>query len=98
MPFDVHKAEKEQLTLIRAASGRELTEYEKNKLANIEENAQENKIEIIKVNGQRLQVDTANKEVTINLGDLAFKSTLTPADVAPDEIFFIKCELDESNL
>jgi hypothetical protein len=98
MPFEVRKPKEKPAVLIRAASGHELTEYEKNKLANIEDNAQENKIESIKINGQRLQIDKVNKEVTINLGDLAFKSKITPEDLTANEIFFIKCDLDESDL
>jgi predicted metalloprotease with PDZ domain len=98
MPFEVRKPKEKPAVLIRSASGHELSEYEKNKLANIEDNAQENKIESIKLNDQRLQIDKVNKEVTINLGDLAFKSKITAEDLDTNEIFFIKCELDESNI
>lgn len=98
MPFEVSKAKEKPAVLIRAASGHELSEYEKNKLANIEENAQENKIESIKLNNKKLQIDKANKEVSINLGDLAFKNNVSFEDLNTDEIFFIKCELGESSL
>ena len=94
--FDVRKPSKKPIVVIRAATGNELSNYEKRKLANIEDNAQENKIEVIRVNDQRLQVDPINKEVRIDLGNLAFKSKVTPIDLAADELFFIKCELDEA--
>lgn len=94
--FDVRKPSKKPIVVIRAATGNELSNYEKRKLANIEDNAQENKIEVIRVNDQRLQVDPINKEVRIDLGNLAFKSKITPGDMSADELFFIKCELDET--
>lgn len=93
--FDVRKPTKKPIVVIRAATGNELSNYEKHKLANIEDNAQENKIEVIRVNNQRLQIDPINKEVKIDLGNLAFKSKVTPGDLSADELFFIKCELDD---
>jgi hypothetical protein len=42
-----------------------------------------------------LQIDPINKEVRIDLGNLAFKSKVTPGDLSADELFFIKCELEE---
>ena len=93
--FDVRKPTKKPIVVIRAATGNELSNYEKRKLANIEDNAQENKIEVIRVNNQQLQVDPINKEVRIDLGNLAFRSKVTPNDLSADELFFIKCELDE---
>lgn len=98
MPFEVTRHKKEQPILIRTASNYELTEYEKNKLAGIEENAQKNKLEGVRLNGNRLDIDTNSKEVAINLGDLAFKSLVTPGDLAADDIFFIKCELRNEDL
>jgi hypothetical protein len=93
------KVQKQQqnapLTVIRAASGNELTNYEKKKLASIEENAQENKIEVIKVNGVRIPVDSDSKVADINLGALSFKNTVVPEDLDSNEYFFIRCELDE---
>ena len=96
--FDVRKPKQKQVVVIRAATGNELSNYEKHKLTSVEAGAQENKIEVIKVNGQRLKVDPLNKEVKIDLGDLAFKQKVTPADLSRDELFFIKCSLDESDL
>lgn len=93
--FDVRKPTKKPIVVIRAATGNELSNYEKRKLANIEDNAQENKIEVIRVNNQQLQIDPINKEVRIDLGNLAFRSKVTPNDLSADELFFIKCELDD---
>ena len=91
----VNKQQGSQLTVIRAASGNELTNYEKKKLANIEENAQENKIEAIRVNDKRINVDQETKVAQINLGELAFKNAVTSDDFDNDTWFFIKCELNE---
>jgi predicted metalloprotease with PDZ domain len=96
--IEIRKPEQKPVVVIRAATGNELSNYEKQKLANIEENAQENKIEIIKVNDQRLQIDPVNKEVNIKLGNLAFKSSVTANDISAEELFFIKCELDDADL
>lgn len=96
--IEIRKPVQKPIVVIRAATGSELSNYEKNKLANIEDNAQKNKIEVIKVNGQRLPIDPINKEVRIDLGNLAFKSAVTPKELSADELFFIKCELDEANL
>lgn len=96
--FDVKKPKQKPIVVIRAATGNELSNYEKRKLASIEDNAQENKIEVIKVNNQRVQIDPLNKEVNIDLGQLAFKSQVGPGELAADELFFIKCELDEKAL
>ena len=94
--IDVRKPTNKPITVIRAASGHELSNYEKNKLAGIEENAQKNKIEIIKLNDERLQIDSDNKAVTINVGNLAFKNKVGASDLDTEEMFFIKCDLDES--
>ena len=96
--IEIRKPTKKPIVVIRAATGHELSNYEKRKLANIEENAQENKIEIIKLNNQRLPIDTINKEVKIELGNMAFKSKVSPEDISSEELFFIKCELDENSI
>jgi hypothetical protein len=88
------KQPKNAITVIRPASSKELTEYEKNKLAGIEDEAQRNKIETVRVNGVRVPVDEETKTANIKLGDLAFKSAISPEDLDTDEYFFIKCELD----
>lgn len=86
------------ITVIRAASGNELTNYEKKKLASVEANAQENVIEAIKVNGKRATIDSETKVAQIYVGDLAFKSTVSPEDLDSNQWFFIRCELDESEV
>ena len=96
--FDVRKPKQKPMVVIRAATGHELSNYEKYKLSSIEERAQENRIEVIKLNDQRLEIDPVNKEVKIELGDLAFKQKITQADLSADELFFIKCELDEMTI
>ena len=77
-----------------------MSEYEKNKLANIEKNAQENRIETISliVNGDKQIIEPLNKEVNIELGSLAIKSNVTPKDISKDDLFVIKCELDDTIL
>lgn len=94
----IHKKIERPVVLIRAATGYELSRYERNKLANIEEEAQVNKLEAVKVNGQLLPIDPLTKEVNIELGDLAFKSKVSPDDISLEELFFIKCDLDDAEL
>ena len=96
MPFDVRKPNKEPIVVIRTASAHELSDYEKFKLQNIEENAQENKIELIKldVNGATIPASVSNKEAVIELGELALQNKITPKEISPEELFFIKCALD----
>lgn len=92
--FEVKKPKQKPIVVIRAATGNELSNYEKRKLANIEDSAQENRIEAIRVNGDRLKIDPLNKEVNLDLGNLAFKQKVSPAELSADELFFIKCELE----
>lgn len=94
--FEVRRPSKKPMVIIRAATGNELSNYEKRKLANIEENAQENKIEVIKINDKRLPIDPLNKEVRINLGDLAFTNKVKPDDLSADDLFFIECSLEDN--
>lgn len=94
--FDVRKPTQKQIVVIRAATGNELSNYEKRKLMNIENNAQENKIEVIKVNDKKLQIDPINKEVRIDLGDLASKDAITSKEISADDLFFISCSLDSA--
>lgn len=81
-------------TIIRTASERELSNYEKNKLAEIEERAQQNRLEAIRLNGNRLPIDSETKAVNIKVGDLAFKSIVTPKELDTNELFFIRCSLN----
>jgi hypothetical protein len=90
----VQKQQDTPNTIIRAASGSELTAYEKSKLAKIEEHAQQNKLEAIKINGTRISIDPNTKTANIKVGDLAFKSTVTSNEIDSNELFFIRCSLD----
>ncbi len=96
MPFDLHRPKQEPLVVIRAASAQELSAYEKYKLTTIEENAQQNKLERIKldVNGKKSFVDIVDKEATIELGDLAVQNNISPTDISKEDIFFIECALN----
>ena len=98
MSFYVRKPTQTPVVVIRAATGNELSNYEKNKLANIEENAQENKIEVISLNigGDKQRIAALNKEVVINLGELSNKDKITPKEISSEELFMIKCELEEA--
>jgi predicted metalloprotease with PDZ domain len=93
--IEIKRPTQKQIVVIRSATGNELSNYEKRKLAGIESGAQVNTIEVIKINGQRLQIDKLNKEVNIDLGVLADKDAVTPKEISPDELFFIKCTLEE---
>jgi hypothetical protein len=94
--IEIRRPNKKPIVVIRAATGNELSTYEKRKLANIEENAQVNKIEAIKVNGQHIHIDPQTKAADIKLGNLAFKSNITSNEISAEELFFITCELDET--
>jgi hypothetical protein len=93
--FKIHKPKRRPIAIIRAASAYELTDYERRKLASVEENAQENKIETIRLNGQLLDIDPSSKTIDINLGDLAFKSEILPSDMSDDEVFYLTCDSEE---
>jgi ABC-type Zn uptake system ZnuABC Zn-binding protein ZnuA len=95
MSFDVKRPTQKPIVVIRAATGNELSNYEKRKLKTIEDNAQENKIEVIKVNNKVMPVDKLNKEVRIDLGELSQKDTITSNEISEDDLFWIKCELDK---
>jgi hypothetical protein len=90
----VQQKQSTPVSVIRAASERELADYEKNKLATIEENAQQNKLEVIRLNGARIPIDPDTKTANIKVGDLAFKSAVTSSDIDNNELFFIRCALD----
>ena len=97
--INIQKQQDKPITIIRAATGHELTEYEKKKLAKIEEGAQQNKIEAVRVDGVKMPIDPETKTVLIdlnlkdNLKNLAFKSMINSTDIDPEDLFFIKCEL-----
>ena len=98
--FDVRKPKQKPIVVIRAASAAELSEYEKEKLASIQANAEENLINIISldIDGNKQSIQPIDKEVTIDLGSLALQSSITPDDISQDDCFIIKCELDEDML
>lgn len=98
--FEINKPKPKPIVVIRAATCQELSEYEKNKLASIEENAQENKIDMISlnINGDKQRLDPVDKEVQLNLGSLALSSSVTPADISTDDLFIIQCELKDTEL
>ena len=81
-------------SVIRPASERELSNYERTKLASIEEQAQQNKLEAVRVNGVRVPIDSETKTANIKVGDLAFKSVVTSNELDTNELFFIRCSLD----
>jgi ABC-type Zn uptake system ZnuABC Zn-binding protein ZnuA len=95
--FDVNKPKQKPTAIIRSATAGELSEYQKRKLDGIEENAQENKIEMVNlsVDGAARRLEPVNKEITIDVGKLATKSTITPADVASEELFYITCDITD---
>lgn len=97
--FDVKRPSKKPIVVIRTATPQELSDYEKWKIKNIEEGAQVNKIEAVRI------MTSSNKEVfssidakvaTIELGDLAVKSKITAEDISAEELFLIECALDDS--
>ena len=98
--FNVQRPKQKPIVVIRAASCAELSVYEKQKLKSIEDNAQENKIETISlsINGNKQRLEPTYKEVNLELGELALKSSITSADISSDELFVIKCMLDESSI
>ena len=98
--FEVSRPKQKPIVVIRAATGKELSEYEKHKLASIEKNAQENKIEIISLNvdGHKQQIMPINKEVRIDLGKMALSDSVTPADISTEDLFIIRCTLDDAEL
>jgi hypothetical protein len=90
----LQKRQDKPTTLIRAASSKELSDYEKNKLAAIEDGAQQNKLEGIRLNGTRVDIEKDTKIANIKVGDLAFKSAVTSNEIDNNELFFIRCSLD----
>lgn len=95
--LEIRKPTHKPIVVIRAATGHELSMYEKRKLASIEDNAQENKIEAVSVNvnGEKQRLPIDSKEVCINLGELALKNTITPNELSAEDLFFIECALNE---
>ena len=97
--FDIRRPaakNKKQISVIRTATATELRNYEMLKLVKGRE--PENNVKITNVVNQRFHFIPPNQLDKNKLGNLAFKQSISPADVSVDELFFIKCELDESAL
>ncbi len=95
--FEVKRPEEKSIVVIRTATPQELSNYEKWKLENIEEGAQVNKLEMIRVETPSKKdafVSIENKTAKIELGELALKSKITAEEVSPEELFLIECVLE----
>ena len=95
--FEVKRSAKKSIIVIRSASPKELSNYEKWKLKNVEEGAQVNKLEMIKVetpSKKEAFVSVENKTAKIELGELALKSKITPEEISPEDLFLIECALE----
>lgn len=96
--FEVKKPVEKSIVVIRTASPQELTNYEKWKLENIEEGAQVNKLELIRVttsSNKEAFTSIDNKTATIELGELALKDKITAKEISSEELFLIECALQD---
>jgi hypothetical protein len=96
--FEVRRPEEKPIVVIRTATPRELSKYEKWKLENIEEGAQVNKLEQIQVetpSKKEAPINIENKTAKIELGELALKNEVTPEEIAPEALFVIECSLQD---
>lgn len=96
--FEVKRPEEKPIIVIRTATPHELSNYEKWKLENIEEGAQVNKLEMIRVetpSKKEAYASIDNKTAKIELGELALKNKITAEDISPEELFLIECTLEE---
>ena len=94
--FEVKRPEEKSIVVIRTATPQELSNYEKWKLENIEEGAQVNKLEMIRVetpSKKEAFVSIDNKTATIELGELAVKDKITAKEISTEELFLIECAL-----
>ena len=95
--FEVKRPEEKPIIVIRTASPQELSNYEKWKLENVEEGAQVNKLEMIRVETSTKKealVSIDNKTATIELGELALKDKITAKEISTEELFLIECALN----
>ena len=95
--FEVRRQEEKPIVVIRTATPHELSNYEKWKLENIEEGAQVNKLEMIRVetpSKKEVFSSIENKTAKIDLGELALKNKITQEDISPEELFLIECSLE----
>ena len=96
--FDVKRSTKKSIIVIRTATPKELSNYEKWKLRNVEDGAQVNKLETIRVetpSKKEAFVSIENKTARIELGELALKNRITPEEISPDDLFLIECALQD---
>ena len=96
--FEVKRPVEKPIVVIRTASPQELSNYEKWKLENVEEGAQVNKLELIKVvtpSKKEAFTSIDNKVATIKLGELALKDKITAKEISPEELFLIECALQD---
>jgi hypothetical protein len=96
--FVVKRPEEKPIIVIRTATPHELSTYEKWKIENIEEGAQVNKLEMIRVetpSKKEAYASIDNKVAKLELGELALKSKVTPEDISPEELFLIECVLQD---
>jgi hypothetical protein len=97
--FEVKRPEEKPIVVIRTATPHELSAYEKWKIESIEEGAQVNKLEMIRVetpSKKEAYASIENKTAKIELGELALKSRITPDDVSSEELFVIECTLQDN--
>lgn len=96
--FEVKRPEEKPIVVIRTATPHELSNYEKWKLENIEEGAQVNKLEMVRVvtpSTKEAFASIENKTAKIELGELALKNNITSEDISPEELFLIECALED---
>jgi hypothetical protein len=96
--FEVRRPKEKPIVVIRTATPHELSSYEKWKLENIEEGAQINKLEMIKVvtpSNKEAFASIENKTARLELGELALKTKITSEDISPEELFLIECALED---
>lgn len=90
MSFDVKRPAKKPITVIRTASGNELAEYEKRKVALT---IQEPVVEVVRANDILLPADRLKEEAKIKLQGTVKRDNIISSDIA-DDTCWIKCELE----
>ena len=96
--FEVKRSAKKSIIVIRTATPKELSNYEKWKLRNVEDGAQVNKLETIRIetpSKKEAFVSIDDKTARIELGELALKNRITPEEISPDDLFLIECALQD---
>ena len=96
--FEVKRPEEKPIIVIRTATPQELSNYEKWKIESVEEGAQVNKLEMIRVetpSKKEAVVSIDNKTARIELGELALKDKITAKEISSEELFLIECALQD---